>query len=333
MLSLKENFLETIKKDGKPDRLVCDFEMTKLLLGDPWMQISRAGLKRGESGVDKWGSFFMWTEDAPSAVPHPTPDNLVIKDILEWRDVLHVPPLENNPDDWQEIRDQKANIDVNEYVPTGFVAPGLFERLHRLMGFEGCFIAMLEEPEEFQELVDVIATDRMKNLKILVENEKPEMILSHDDWGSKQSLFISPDHWREFIKPHYMEFYGYLKSEGIITMHHADSFLEPIVEDMIEVGIDIWQGALPENDIVKLQEQIDGRMTIMGGIDASIIDRVDSTEEEIRAEVRRACATYGPGGHFIPSITYGGPNYLLFPHVEEIMFDEIRKYNNETYGK
>lgn len=65
---------------------------------------------------------------------------------------------------------------------------------------------------------------------------------------------------------------------------------------MVDLGIDIWQGALPENDIPKLQKQLNGRMTLMGGIDAAIVDRADSTEEEIRKEVRRACQSYGPGG-------------------------------------
>ena len=117
----------------------------------------------------------------------------------------------------------------------------------------------------------------------------------------------------------------------MIIMHHSDSFCEPIIEDMVDLGIDIWQGALPQNDIVKLQKQLDGRMVLMGGIDAAIVDRADSTEEEIRAEVRRACETYAPGGHYIPCITYGGPG-CLFPHVDPIINDEIEKYNKETYG-
>ena len=73
-----------------------------------------------------------------------------------------------------------------------------------------------------------------------------------------------------------------MKDHGVIIMHHADSFMEPIIEDMVDLGIDIWQGTLPQNDIPKLQKQLAGRMTLMGGIDASIVDRADSTEEEIR---------------------------------------------------
>ncbi|HIS07266.1 MAG TPA: uroporphyrinogen decarboxylase (URO-D), partial [Candidatus Choladocola avistercoris] len=115
------------------------------------------------------------------------------------------------------------------------------------------------------------------------------------------------------------------------VMHHADSFLEPIIDDMVEIGINIWQGALPENDIVKIQKQVNGKMTLMGGIDASVVDRADSTEEEIRTEARRVCETYAPGGHFIPCITYGGPG-CLYKHVDPIINDEIDKYNKKVYG-
>ena len=87
---------------------------------------------------------------------------------------------------------------------------------------------------------------------------------------------------------------------------------------------------LNTNDISKLQAQLQGRMTLMGGVD-SWVDRADSTEDEIRAEVRKVCETYGPGGHFIPSITYGRPG-TLFPHVNKVLVDEIHRYNQDTYG-
>ena len=213
----------------------------------------------------------------------------------------------------------------------GIMPTGVFERLHFLMGFEDMLMNFLLEPEDMMDLCNAIGEYRFQLAKLIVDNLHPDVMLTHDDWGSKNSLFISPETWREFIKPQYEKQYKYMKDNGVIVMHHSDSFCEPIIEDMVDLGIDIWQGALPQNDIVKLQKQLDGRMVLMGGIDAAIVDRADSTEEEIRAEVRRACETYAPGGHYIPCITYGGPG-CLFPHVDPIINDEIEKYNKETYG-
>ena len=41
---------------------------------------------------------------------------------------------------------------------------------------------------------------------------------------------MSPEVWREFFKEPYRKLYDYLHSQGVIVMHHADSYLEPIVE-------------------------------------------------------------------------------------------------------
>jgi hypothetical protein len=102
---------------------------------------------------------------------------------------------------------------------------------------------------------------------------------------------------------------------------------------MIDIGVDIWQGVLPENDIIRLQKEIGGRMVLMGGCDMSKIDLPDASEEVIRAETRRACEAYSPGGNFIVSFTYGGPGDVIFKHVEPIMADEIVQYNKRVFGK
>jgi uroporphyrinogen-III decarboxylase len=212
-----------------------------------------------------------------------------------------------------------------------FMGTGIFEQCHYLMGFEDTLSNLLEEPECMKELISVISEFRFNYLKLLVDILKPDAILSHDDWGSKHSMFMSPATWREIIKPYYFKMYNYAHDHGVLIMHHADSFLEQIVEDMVEIGIDIWQGVLPQNDIPKIQKQLSGRMTLMGGIDAAIVDWPGTPEEVIRAEVRRACAAYGPGGGFFPSLTYGLPG-SIFPNVDPIITDEIARYNAEVYG-
>ncbi|MDR2501724.1 MAG: uroporphyrinogen decarboxylase (URO-D), partial [Oscillospiraceae bacterium] len=159
------------------------------------------------------------------------------------------------------------------------------------------------------------------------ENLRPDIILYLDDWGSKTKMFLDPEMWREFIKPEYEKCFGYIHDRGVLIMHHSDSFCEPIVPDMVDIHIDIWQGALPENDIVRLQKETDGRITFMGGTAASIIDRNDTTEEEVRQEVLRACREYGPNGHFIPSATYGGPDDCIYPDTYARIGRAIDEYN------
>lgn len=40
----------------------------------------------------------------------------------------------------------------------------------------------------------------------------------------------------------------------MIYIHHADCICQPIVTDMVEIGVDIWQGVIAQNDIVEIQK-------------------------------------------------------------------------------
>jgi hypothetical protein len=331
MLSPRDNFLETIKPDGKPDRLVNQYEPIAMILPDPILLYERRGVARGQTFVDPWGVTLVWPEDQPAAAPFHTEENRVIKDITHWRDELNIPDSAGECTGWEEAAARVAQIDRRRCLATVLLSTGIFERLHFLMGFEDALTGMLIEPEAYAELCDAILESRMRNAETLIDRLKPDAVLSHDDWGMKTSMFMSPDAWREFFKPRYKKLYDCIHSCGVSVIHHADSFLEPIAADMAEIGIDVWQGVLPQNDIVRLQRELGGRMTLMGGIDSASLDRPDSTEAEIRAETRRACETYAPGGHFIPCSTYGVPGDTIHPHIDPIVSDEIERYNDEAF--
>ena len=154
---------------------------------------------------------------------------------------------------------------------------------------------------------------------------KPDIVFYHDDWGTKQNVFLPPSVWRELIKPLQKEIVQAAHDCGIIFMHHADCVCQPLVQDMLDVGIDIWQGTIPQNDIVEIQRITEGKLPMVGGIDGPKIDIENITEEEIRAEVRRAFDTYCPGGPFFPSIANG---CCFREWNNSIYLDEL-----ESYGK
>ena len=330
MLSPKENFLETVRRDGHPDRLPVCFTALKPIGGDPVFQFVRGNRVRGTDSYDRWGTFISFPEDQPAAIPIVTPENQVIRDMEHWRDYVRVPDLRANCSaGWETARANKAAI------PEGFLSAtvmgtGIFEQLHMLMTFEDTLANLLLYPEEMHALIEVICDFRLEYMRLIVENLHPDVIVSHDDWGSEHAMFMHPDTWRAFFKEPYRRLYAYLHSQGVLVLHHADSFCEPIAEDMAEIGIDVWQGVLPTNDIVGLTRRLEGRMALMGGI-SSVIDRADSSEAEIRGEMRRVLDTYGRLPHFIPSYTYGGPG-TLFPHVLPMIHEEIEAYNRAHFG-
>ena len=330
MQTPKQNFLESIKKGGCPDRLPVCFEAFRPIGGDPVFQFVRGNRIRGTDSYDRWGTFISFPEEQPAAVPIVTPENQVIQDIERWQDYVRVPDLRANcSNGWETALKNKLAI-PEEYFSMTVMGTGIFEQLHMLMTFEDTLTGFLAYPEEMHEIIEAITDYRLEYMKLIVEHLHPDVIMSHDDWGSERTLFMHPDTWRAFFKEPYRRLYDYLHSENVLVMHHADSFCEPLAEDMVDIGIDVWQGVLPTNDIAKLSRQLDGRMALMGGI-ASVIDRADATEAEIRSEVRRALDAYGALEHVIPCYTYGGPG-TIFPHVLPLIHDEIRRYNRDRFG-
>ena len=333
MLSKRDNFLETIR-GGKPDRFVKQYEFLDLVIGDPVNFYVRGKRYPGmEPNIDKWGCRTLWPEGEPGAIPDPTFH--LIEDIENWKDVVKVPDLIGNCDAadlWEPYLERCKEVYREDKMLAMFAPTGIFERMHNLMGFEETFINLMEEPELMAELAEAIADYRLDDFKLMIEHVHPDVLLAHDDWGTKTQLFFPPDIWRKVYKPQYERIYKYVHDQGIIVIHHSDSFNEPIVKDMIDCHIDIWQGALATNDIVRLQEETVGKITFMGGLETNVVDSVSSTEEGVREEVRRACRTYGPQGYFIPSVTYGDPfGTIVYKEAYEIIDDEIDKMSEEMF--
>ena len=330
MATPKEIFLELLKPDGQPERQLVQYEAIQMMLPDPINAYLRGNRRPGTTSVDRWGTTILFPVDAPGATPHITKENKVCPDITRWREFVHAPDLEANcQEGWEECLERSRALAGEEKLTAGFMGTGIFEQCHFLMGFEDTLSNLYEHPQEMHELIDYITDYRINYVNMLIDRLHPDAIFSHDDWGAKESLFMSPEMWREFFKEPYRRFYGAIRSRGVIAIHHADSYLMPIVEDMVEIGIQVWQGVLPENNIPALQEQLKGRMVLMGGIGAAI-DRPDSPEEEIRSYVRNTLETCCPGGHFIPCITYGLSG-TVFPHVDPVINSEIEKYNGELH--
>ncbi len=327
MMTPAELFLENLKPDGRPDRQLKQYEALYILFDNPMDAYLRGNRAPGTTSVDRWGTTILFPEDAPGAMPHITEETKVCPDITRWRDYVHAPDLAANcSQGWERTRAEAEKARRKGKLATILMGTGIFEQCHFLMGFEDTLTNLYEHPREMHELIEYILDYRLTYARLVIENLHPDAILSHDDWGTKDALFMKADMWREFFKEPYRRFYSYLRSQGVVAIHHADSYLVPIVEDMVEIGIQAWQGVLPENNIPALQRQLRGRMALMGGVGAAI-DRADAEEPEIRAYVRALLESCSPGGHFIPSITYGAPG-TVFPQVDPVINSEIEAYNS-----
>ena len=330
MLTVIENLKETMKRDGHPDRFVNQYEFLHLILPDTYY-MGDFPIQPGE-GHDQYGVYWRFLKGQMGPLPVHDDEHTVIKDICEWDKVLtHLPVAPPAPEYWGMLNGIAAQAVPGQQYATAFCAQGVFERLHALMGMEEAMIAMYEEPEKTHELIDFITEAELDFAKNIMDRVPAvKALLHHDDWGSNVNSFLSPKMFDEFITPAYKKIYGYWKQRGVeLIVHHSDSYAANLVPSMIEMGIDIWQGVFPENNIPKLVEQYAGQITFMGEIRTLAIDLPNTTQEQITEEVERACRKC-KGPSFIPCVTAGLP-ISHFPGIYDKVSEEISRMSRELF--
>lgn len=330
MLTKKQNLLETIR-GGKPDRMVNQFEYVSLFF-DPCTMEAMGQVQKGGVWTNGWGVRIEFPEHVPGMFPNTAPEYVVIKDIENWREYVHAPRTKFTDEEWAPFLAPLADIDRSEVFIAPFVAPGIFEKLHYLMGMEDCMINFYDEPEAMHELIDYLVEYEIEVAKEIIEHAHPDALFHHDDWGSQLSSFLSPDMFDEFIVPAYEKIYGYYKANGVeVIIHHSDSYAENLVPGMIKMGIDIWQGAMTTNNIAACIKKYGGQISFQGGIDNGIVDREDWTKEKVVAEAQKAIDNYYTGLYYIPGTVMGEPG-SVFPGVYDTVTEYIARVNAERFG-
>lgn len=316
MLTARQNLLETIK-GGTPDRYVNQYEFFEIVVPIPGFKYPAAP---GETVKDDWGITFNWPEGQIGAFPLHDDEHKLLKDITKWKEVITPPNLDVPEEEWAAAIEIANAVNREEQFVAPFLAPGIFEMTHHMMGMEDSMMALYEEPELMHELIAMLTEQELKRAKLIVERLKPDAIFHHDDWGSQISTLLSPDMFEEFYLDPYKKVYKFWKDNGVeLIVHHSDSYAATLVPFMIEMGVDIWQGVMNTNNIPELIEKYGGQITFMGGIDSGEVDFPKWTPEICAEHVERACKTCGTK-YFIPCQTQGGP-YSSFPGV----YDELSK--------
>ncbi|MDO5409462.1 MAG: uroporphyrinogen decarboxylase family protein [Lachnospiraceae bacterium] len=329
MLTPKQNMIECIK-GGNPDRFVNQYEAVQLLF-HPFMFASPLVQKGQENVKNAWGVTNSFPEGTPGMFPVHTPDKIVVKDIEHWRDYVKAPSLKFPQEMWDQCKAMYDAVDSEQAFKAVFVAPGLFEQTHHLCEIVNALTYYIEYEEEMHDLIKYLTEWELELAEGICSNLHPDMLFHHDDWGSYDSTFMSPNMFNEFLLEPYKEIYGYYKSHGVdYVVHHSDSYAATLVPSMIEMGIDVWQGCMETNNLPELIRKYGDKITFMGGLENIIVDKPDWSDEWCEATVRRVCGECG-NKHFIPCIAQGGPG-SVYPGVYQSLTNAIDKLNQEQFG-
>ena len=147
-----------------------------------------------------------------------------------------------------------------------------------------------------------------------------------DDFASQTGMLLSPEHWRRYLKPVYARVFALAKSRGLKVWFHSCGTFRPVLPDLIDIGMDVWetvQAHLPGNDPAELKREYGRHITFYGGINSQLTLPY-GTAEQVRAEVRQRVRVLGKGGGYICSSDHTILPGVPFDNVLA-MIDEARK--------
>ena len=179
-----------------------------------------------------------------------------------------------------------------------------FERMQFLRGSENLFYDLGEESAEFFQLREMIWDFERKAMELACRTNC-DAVSFMDDWGSQNTLLISPKQWRAIYKPMYRSYCEMARKAGKKVFFHSDGHIMAIYEDLIELGISAVNSQLFCMDIGEVGRRHRGRVTFWGEMDRQQVLPFGSVEDVRRAvgRVRRALET--PDGGTIAQCEWG----------------------------
>ncbi len=184
------------------------------------------------------------------------------------------------------------------------VSGDLWERASFMRPLDALLVDLYVNPGFVHELLDELCEINLRTLTRLMELPIDAVFIS-DDYGNQRQLMMSPDHWREFVRPRLARILDLARSGGLNTMLHSCGCVTEIIPDLIEIGLDVLHPIQPEAmDVFALKREFGRDLTLWGGISTQrTLPR--GTPEEVRAEVCEKAQRLGEGGGYIlePGIT------------------------------
>ncbi len=264
--------------------------------------------------VDEEGVTCQVHKDGTSSIPHyldwslKTPDDWPV-----FKERLDPDNPARYPDDWDEVS-KKLN---NSSVPVQVSAGSMFGRIRDWMGFENVAIAVMEQPEWIEEMMEHLTQLYTTVLGRAAQHVPIDCAMFWEDMAFKQGPMISPKLFRELMTPRYKRITDVLKEASCeVFIVDCDGDITQLVEHWLAGGVNCMfpLEIAAGTDPFEMRERFGREVLLMGGVNKRALAK---DKQAIRAEVDRLLPLVKQGG-YIPHVDHRCPpdvsyeNYLYY---------------------
>ena len=217
---------------------------------------------------------------------------------------------------------------AKQYAICGDAETTIFELSWYLVGMEKFLIDLSMKKAYVFTLIDRIMEYSIGVAKELIKLGA-DIIWLGDDVGTQDGMMISPEMWRDIFKERMRFVIGQLKTENpnIKIAYHCCGSYFPIMQDLLEIGIDIFNALQPkakDMNLKKIKNTFGTKVSLFGGIDIQQVLPFGSLPD-IEREVKRVTREAAAGGGYILA---GAHNIQPDTSVEKVekLFEFAKKH-------
>ncbi|MCL1804335.1 MAG: veratrol--corrinoid protein metyltransferase [Eubacteriaceae bacterium] len=250
------------------------------------------------TGKDSFGVEWVIDNSAFQAAL-PKPGDFILDDIRKWRDIIKVPDYSDV--DWEMMAAKDAESRDPELPLGGSTTPsvGWFQALMSFMGFTNGLIACFEEPEEVKAMMEYLTDYSVENAKKYITYYKPDYGFFGDDIAHERDPFLSLEAFKDLFAPSWRRYTEVFLEAGIPVAHHNCGHFELYCDELVDMGVTLWEPVQSSNDAVALKAKYGRNLALSGAFDGSpLMPQYDVTEEEVRAFVKARLDQLAPGGGY-----------------------------------
>lgn len=258
--------------------------------------------EKGRTGYyDMWGTTFSEMEDYFAITATPLTEGTMEE--LE----NHPWPDPDDPRMFTGLREQAKDLHENTDYIIGAdgIKGGILQTCLWLRGYDKFFLDLAMNKDYADALLEKVLDlyCRMYTNYFREVGEYAQIVYITDDLGTQVSLLMSPKMFREQVKPKFKAFNDHLKSlSDAKIMFHSDGAIDPLLEDVIEIGVDILNPVQTSTkgleDTFEIKQKYGSRLSFHGAIDVQQI-MPNSSVAEIKQEVARRIHDLGSNGGYI----------------------------------
>jgi len=184
--------------------------------------------------------------------------------------------------------------------------PGrVFSLGQRLCGFKEWLTNLVANPRFCSVLLDRAVAIEVQMIESILEavGNHIDVVLCADDLGMQSGPLISPDLYRQMIKPRQRRLFEAIKrNTNAKLMLHSDGGIAPLIGDFVDLGVDVLNpvqvSAAGMQDTRELKKRFGKLISFWGGVDTHRVLPF-GTPQDVKHEVKRIINDLAPGGGYV----------------------------------